>query len=112
MNTSRTFTPNAVLLAQLLERQEGGTPPDAAQYRLVVQRLSEELARIDDLDMLNSLLEAHPATAALYENLHYAQAGLCRSLLDVATASELSAREAIARAMRPDSADGPARSGA
>jgi hypothetical protein len=100
MNTSRTPTTNAVLLAQLLERLERGGHPDADQYRLVVQRLGDELARIDDVDTLNGLLEAHPATAELYENLNYAQAGLCRSLLDASMASELRARDAIARARR------------
>lgn len=101
MNTSHTPITDAVLLAQLLERLERGGHPDAGQYRMVVGRLGEELARIDDVETLNSLLEAHPATAELYENLHYAQSGLCRSLLDASTASELWAREVIARAQRP-----------
>jgi hypothetical protein len=36
----------------------------------------------------------------VYENLNYQHAGLCRSSLDVSLAAEVSARDAIARAMR------------
>lgn len=101
MNTSSTYTTNAVLLAQLLERLERGGPPDASQYRMVARRLTDELGRVTDVDALNSVLEAHPAAAQLYENMNYQHAGLCRSLLDASLASEQRAREAIALAMRP-----------
>ncbi len=100
-NTSSTYTTDAVLLAQLLERLERGGHPDAAQYRMVVRRLTDELARVTDFDTLNSVLEAHPAAAEIYENMNYQHAGLCRSLLDTSLAAEQRAREAIARAMRP-----------
>jgi hypothetical protein len=101
MNSSRTLTTNAVLLAQLLERLERGGHPDAGQYRLVAQRLAQELARVDDFDALDAVLEAHPAAARIYENMNYQHAGLCRSLLDTSLAAEQRAREAIAKAMRP-----------
>ena len=101
MKTSSTFITNTVLMAQLLERLERGGHPDAGQYRRVVQRLTEELGRAGDVDALDAVLEAHPAAAELYENMNYRHAGLCRSRLDVSMAAELSARDAIARAMRP-----------
>ncbi len=101
MKTSSTLTTDAVLLAQLLERLERGGHPDAGQYRMVVRRLADELARVADVDALNSVLEAHPSAAQLYENMNYQHAGLCRSLLDASLASEKRARDVIALAMRP-----------
>ncbi|WP_295534543.1 hypothetical protein [uncultured Pseudacidovorax sp.] len=95
MNTSRTHTPVAVLLAHDLERMER-SHPDAAQYRLVAQRLAAELDQAPDLDLLQPLLKASPAAAAIYENLRYQHAGLCRSPLEAALAAEQRARALIA----------------
>lgn len=114
MKTTQTFTTNAVLVAQLLERLEHGGHPDAGQYRLVAERLGQELSRIADIEALNAVLEAHPAAAEVYENMNYQHAGLSRSRLDASVAAELKAREAIARAMKPTtvgSAHGPAEGG-
>ena len=47
---------------------------------------------------LNALLDAHPAAAELYENLHYAQAGLCRHALGASLGSEIAAVDLIRRA--------------
>ena len=82
--TKQALPRNAALLAGLLERLEAANHSDAAQYRDV-----------------EALLNASPAAATVYENLHYENAGLCRSLLDAAAQSELAARDAINRARRP-----------
>lgn len=107
MKTTQTLITDIELLAQLLGRMDrGGQHPDAAQYRLVAQRLIAELGRVADAESIDAVLQANPAAAELYENLNYQHAGLCRSRLEVALSSELRAREAIARAMRPTSAHG------
>lgn len=103
--TSSTPSPGASLrarlemliaLARLLERlEQQPTTASPAQYQQLVARLKTLLA--DDTlpaDALDAVLGAHPATAELYENLHYAHSGLCRSPLDRAVAAEtLAARE-------------------
>ncbi len=87
------------MLASLLERIEHSTVPvGAAQYRSIVSHLRAELADVTAGNELALLLERFPATAELYENLHYEQAGLCRSDLETATRAELAARRAIAQA--------------
>ncbi|MDB5732703.1 MAG: hypothetical protein JWQ03_2598 [Variovorax sp.] len=101
MKTTHPLTTDAAILAQLLERLEHGRQPDAEQYRMVSQRLAQALDRIADNNTLDAVLQASPAAAELYENMHYQHAGLCRALLDVSLTTERSAREAIARAMRP-----------
>lgn len=102
---------NLAILAPLLERLDRSTQPvDAAQYRSVASRLAQELAHSGETagadDAVHALLRTHPAAATLYENAHYAQAGLCRSPLDASLAAEIAARDAIATAMRrtPDEA--------
>ena len=47
--------------------------------------------------------------AALYENLHYGDAGLCRSPLDAAMRAELLASQAIAAARTRPAPDEPPR---
>ena len=87
------------MLASLLERLEHSTVPiGAAQYRSIVNHLRAELADVAAESELTLLLERFPATAELYENLHYEQAGLCRSELEAVTRAELAARGVIARA--------------
>lgn len=108
MKTSQTFTTDAVLLAHLLDRLEGKVTPDAAQYRLVAQRLGQALSDLPAGDALDAVLRDSPAATLLYENLNYHHAGLCRSSLDTALAAEISARDAISRAMRPTPAHGTA----
>lgn len=89
------------LLARLLERLErSAVPVGAEQYRSVVLHLADEFNDLPADADLAALLDAHPAAAELYENLHYAQAGLCRHPVGAAAAAELLAREIIARAMR------------
>lgn len=88
----------AIALAQLLDQLDH-TPrgADAAQYRAVVASLATELSGFDG-ETLEPLLRASPAAAQVYENLHYAHAGLCRSNLELSLQAELTAREAIGRA--------------
>jgi len=60
-----------------------------------VEHLGEVLQSVPRDAALDAVLEASPATAELYENLHYEHAGLCRSPLDAAMNAELAARTAI-----------------
>ena len=49
---------------------------------------------------LEAILGAHPATAAVWENMHYGVAGLSRSPLERSVSTELLAAQAIERAKR------------
>ena len=112
MKTLQSPSRTAGVLAQLLERLDASRiPVDAHQYRTVVNGLTQMLA--DDNVDWQSLLAESPAAAAVYENLHYAEAGLCRSPLDAAMDAEVLARKAIDLARQtpaPDAAPaaGPA----
>ncbi len=100
MKTAQALNPNLALLAQLLQRlDQSPQAVDGAQYREVVQRLAQALEQADH-DSVQALLAHFPSAAELYENLHYAHAGLCRSSLDPALAAEAAARRAIASAQR------------
>ena len=90
------------MLASLLERLEhSAVPVGPDQYRSIVSHLRAELADVSGDGDLSLLLARFPATAELYENLHYEHAGLCRSELEAATRAELAAQRAIAQARRP-----------
>jgi hypothetical protein len=90
----------AAVLAQLLDRLDASPQPaDAHQYRMLAARLGDLLAN-PEVDW-RPLLSQSPAAAGLYENLHYAEAGLCRSPLDQAMGAEMAARKAIEVARRP-----------
>jgi hypothetical protein len=106
MKTLQAPTRTAAVLAQLLERLDASRQPvDAHQYRTVALRLAEMLADTE-VDW-QPLLAQSPAAAALYENLHYGAAGLCRSPLDAGMRAELRAREVIEAARHgpaPDAA--------
>jgi hypothetical protein len=94
MNT--TASRNLVTLARMLERLDrSGVAVDPKQYLAVVDHLSEVLQAVPRDAALDAVLEASPATAELYENLHYQHAGLCRSPLEAALNAELAAREVI-----------------
>lgn len=102
---------STVVLARLLEHLEASRQPvDAHQYRHVARRLAEALAdpRVD----ASLLLQACRPAAELYENLHYAQAGLCRAPLEAAMRAEAAARAAIAAARRKPAATPPGASSA
>ncbi|MEO6410695.1 MAG: hypothetical protein ABIO45_18350 [Burkholderiaceae bacterium] len=98
---SRADLSVAFMLASLLERLEHSVVPvGPEQYRSIVGHLRAELIEVQAQGDLALLLERFPATSELYENLHYAQAGLCRSDLEAATRSELAAQSVIAQARR------------
>ena len=68
------------MLARRLERLEHGIDgADAEQYDFVVQCLTEAFASVRSDAALFALLDDFPAARQLYENLHYARVGLCRS---------------------------------
>lgn len=97
-------------LSRLLQRMElSSEPVDPRQYLSVAQRLAGELAVVETDASLAAILHAHPSAAELYENLHYAHAGLCRAPLDAAAESEIEARELLARLGRHDRHDEPGR---
>lgn len=80
MNSPAILNKNLVVLARVLERLErSAVPVDAEQYRSVVNHLASELSVARHDASLEAVLQACPAVAQLYENLHYAQSGLCRS---------------------------------
>jgi hypothetical protein len=80
------------MLARLLQRLEASEQPvSAEQYRLVVDRLAQELQTAPQGAEFDAVLEAYPAARELYENLHYQHAGLCRSPLEPALNAELEA---------------------
>jgi hypothetical protein len=83
------------LLLERLENQPLGA--SAAQYQSVVQRILALLSETPTDPALHSLLAVAPATAQLYENLHYGHAGLCRSPLDQALQAELATSQALRR---------------
>lgn len=90
-----------VSFAGLLQRFDSGAIAfNAAQYQAVVKRLKSAMRSNVDPATLQSVLDAHPAAAELYENLHYEAAGLSRTPLDLSVSSERRAAEAIARWQR------------
>lgn len=99
MNTSSAPTRTALVVARLLERLDASPQPvDAHQYQLVARQMAELLA---DPDVnWQPILAQSPVAATLYENLHYASAGLCRSPLERAVPAEQLARQAIEAARR------------
>ena len=99
---TRARVEHVVALAQLLERIEqspnrsaNGVGPQ--QYRNLVQQLQQALAQPLPQEVLNAILNAAPATAELYENLHYADAGLCRSPLEAGIDAEVQAANLLDR---------------
>jgi len=90
-------------LAQLLERIEHNpVAVNADQYQRTVERLSDALRDAPSDAFLDKLLTSFPATAELYENLHYQRSGLSRTPLELSTSTEMNARELLARMARAD----------
>jgi hypothetical protein len=93
-----------IVLAGILERMEHNTSLDANQYQVVVARLKEALSADLPDDTLQAILNAHPAAAELYENMHYKLSGLSRLSLDQSISTETLAAQAIARVARSSKA--------
>jgi len=85
-------------LLERLERQPSSASP--GQYRAVVEQIESLLGQAEPGADLDALLNAAPATSELYENLNYANAGLCRSPLELSLNAELAATAALAKARR------------
>ncbi|MET0382217.1 MAG: hypothetical protein ABW032_02230 [Burkholderiaceae bacterium] len=89
---------NLIAMAQLLERVDANPAVvGARQYLNLVRTVQASLSdeALPD-DALRSVLRRCPASATLYENLHYGRSGLSQSPLDAAVSSELAATELIA----------------
>ncbi len=87
---------NLIAMAQLLERVDANPAiVGAQQYQNLVRTLQALLT--DDMpeDALRAVLRACPATAQIYENMHYDRSGLSQSPLESAIASEMAASELI-----------------
>jgi hypothetical protein len=90
-----------VSLAHLLECIETGIASASADgYRRLVLRLQDALSEDFPAEVLQAVLSAYPATAQVFENLHYEQSGLSRAPLERSVASELLAKQVLARAAR------------
>jgi hypothetical protein len=88
---------NLIAMAQLLERVDANpTLVGARQYVNLVRTVQTLLDEEWPDDALRAVLRACPASATLYENLHYDRSGLSQSPLDSAVASEIAATEFIA----------------
>lgn len=89
----------AVSLAHLLQRIDtapAGTV-SAGQYQALAQQLARALQALPPGPVLERLLQHLPVAAEVYENLHYAHAGLCRAPLEPALHAELGTRALIER---------------
>ena len=82
-------------LLERLERLPRSAAPE--QYRDVVLKVQQLLGEAESGMALDALLSALPATAELYENIHYAHSGLCRSPLEAALDAELAAQASWAK---------------
>lgn len=86
-------------LAYALERVERGfSSISPRQYQQLTARLSDSLRTVGPGVSLQTLLDAFPSTAELYENVNYDRAGLCRSPLQASSDAEVMARAIVARA--------------
>jgi hypothetical protein len=94
----RTRLENLIALAGLLERIESHPMGvGAEQYRGLVLQLRELLGEELPEHALRQVLDAHPATAELYENMRYEHLGLSRSSLESAVATEMQASALLQR---------------
>jgi hypothetical protein len=90
-------------LAHLLECVETGTAHASADgYRHLVLRIQAALSEDIPADALQAILSTYPATGQVFENLHYAHAGLSRASLERSVSSELQAKQVLARAAKPE----------
>lgn len=88
----------AIALSRVLERVERGVEPVSPdQYQLLVARVKEALSADLPEPALNAILDALPAAAELYENMHYKVSGLSRSSLDRSVSSELLTTKLLAK---------------
>ena len=92
-----------VALARLLERVEASPVGVGADQYLALVRQIQAALRVElPESALDAILGAHPATAMIYENLHYEISGLSRSTLDRSVATEMLATGLIHKASAKD----------
>ena len=97
----RSHLETLIALARLLERVEASPAAIGAdQYRALVGQVKAALAPALPQEALQAILAAHPATAEIYENLHYETSGLSRSPLERSVATEMLASQLLHRAAR------------
>ncbi|MEP7138987.1 MAG: hypothetical protein ABI745_05135 [Caldimonas sp.] len=90
-----------IALARLLERVEASpVGVGADQYLALVRQIQAALQVELPESARDAILGAHPATATIYENLHYETSGLARSSLDRSVATEMLATGLIHKAAR------------
>ena len=90
-----------IALARLLERVEASPAAvGAGQYRALVRQIQESLRTPLPAAALRAILKAHPATAEIYENLHYDTSGQSQVSLEVSVATELLATQLIDKVAR------------
>lgn len=100
MKTTAAIEDLARVSTMLATVEGSGKRFDPAQYRSLARSVTETLKFAPPGVELDIVLKTFPATAALYENLNYEHAGLCRAPLDASMASEGEAVAAIGRAMK------------
>jgi hypothetical protein len=94
-----------IALARLLERVEANPVAIGAdQYLALVRQIQAALQVELPQGARESILGGHPATATIYENLHYETSGLSRSPLDRSVSTEMLATGLIHKAARKDDA--------
>ncbi len=97
----QTRLETVIALSRLLERVEAkNVAIGADQYRALVRQLQAALATPLPESALEAILGTYPASAVLYENLHYDASGLSRSPLERSVQTEMLASQAIERASR------------
>lgn len=97
----QTRIETVIALSRLLERVEASpVAVGADQYQALIRQLKAALSAPLPGPALQAILGAHPASAELYENMHYQESGLSRSPLDRSVATEMLASQAIDRASR------------
>jgi len=101
LESLQTRIETVIALSRLLERVEASSVSIGAdQYQALIRQLKNALSVPLPGPALQTILGAHPATAELYENMHYEESGLSRSSLDRSVATEMLASQAIERASR------------
>lgn len=97
----QTRIETVIALSRLLERVEAsGVKIGADQYQGLVRQLKTALSSPLPEPALEAILGAHPASAEIYENMHYDVSGLSRSSLERSVATEMLATQALDRAAR------------
>ena len=92
----RTRLETLIALARLLERVEASPVAIGAdQYRALVGQIKAALGEHLPAAPLQAILQAHPATAEIYENMNYEVAGLSRSPLERSVATEMLATQLL-----------------